>query len=123
MTFDSGTGDSAEQVWSAPRPGVVVEHMDLLRTSGGSSSDSVGPLQVQKALPVGYDWTSAGSLSFAVDGPTSNGAHVDVAAVLRESGEHPAGSYLFGQRGWMDASEVQRENRNSFLTVCTPDPK
>lgn len=123
LTFDSGTQQSTEQVWTAPRPGVRVERLDLLRTGGGSSPDGGGPLQVQTALPAGYDWTKAGSIAVAVDGPKANGAKADVAQVLRESAQHPAGSFLFGQRGWMDASDVQRENRKSFLTVCTPDPE
>jgi len=122
LTFDSGTQESTEQVWTAPRPGVLVERMDLLRTAGRSTPDSGGPLQVQKPLPADYDWTKAGSLTFSVDGPKAYGARVDVAQVLGESAQHPSGSYLFGQRGWMDASDVQRENQKSFLTVCTPDP-
>ncbi|MFI9408134.1 hypothetical protein [Nocardia sp. NPDC052316] len=123
LIFDSGTRESTEQVWTAPRPGVPVERMDLLRTAGGSVPVTGGPFQVQKALPADYDWTKAGSLAFAVDGPEAYGARVDVARVLRESAQHPSGSYLFGERGWMDSSDVQRENRKSFLTVCTPDPK
>ncbi|HET9138871.1 hypothetical protein [Actinophytocola sp.] len=122
LIFDSGTRESTEQVWTAPRPGVLVERMDLLRTTGGSP-DTGGPLQVQKPLPTDYDWTKADSISFSVDGPKAHGARVDVAQVLRESAQHPPGSYLFGQRGWMDAADVQRENQKSFLTVCTPDPK
>jgi len=100
-----------------------VERMDLLRTAGGPSPDTSGGLQVQKPLPANYDSTKAGSITFYVDGPKANGAKVDVAQVLHESAQHPAGSYLFGQRGWMDAADVQRENKKSFLTVCTPDPK
>jgi hypothetical protein len=123
LIFDAGTQESTEQVWTAPPPGVLVERMDLLRTAGGSAPDTGGPLQVQKPLPADYDWTKAGSINFSVDGPKAYGARVDVAQVLRESDQHPSGSYLFGQRGWMDASDVQRENRKSFLTVCTPDPK
>jgi hypothetical protein len=123
LIFDSGTQESAEQAWTAPRPGVPVERMDLLRTAGGSSPDTGEGLQVQKPLPADYDWTKAGWLNFSVDGPKANGARVDVAQVLRESAQHPSGSYLFGQRGWMDASDVQRENQKSFLTVCTPDPE
>ncbi|MFB8281253.1 hypothetical protein [Nocardia colli] len=119
LIFDSGTEKSTEQRWTAPLPGVPVERMDLLPTA--DSSD--GPLQVQKPLPVGYDWTKAGSLNFSVDGPEANGARVDLGQVLRESAQHPSGSYLFGPQGWMDAAKVQQENQKSFLTVCTPDPK
>ncbi|WP_018685473.1 WXG100 family type VII secretion target [Actinokineospora enzanensis] len=122
LIFDSGTAKSAEQEWTAPRPGVTVEHMDLLRTAGGSAPDTGDPLQVRQPLPADYDWTTAASVNFSVDGPVANGARVDVAQVLRESARHPSGSYLFGSRGWLDASDVQRENRRSFLTVCTPDP-
>jgi hypothetical protein len=122
LIFDTGTSQSAEQVWTAPQPGVTVERMDLLATAGGSSPDNGGSLQVQKPLPADYDWTKAGAINFSVDGPKAFGAKVDVAQVLRESAEHPSGSYLFGQRGWMDASDVQRENQKSFLTICTPDP-
>jgi hypothetical protein len=122
LIFDVGTQESTEQVWTAPQPGVLVERMDLLSTAGGSSPDTGGPLEVQKPLPADYDWTKAGWINFSVDGPKAFGARVDVARVLRESAQHPSGSYLFGQRGWMDASDVQRENQNSFLTVCTPDP-
>jgi hypothetical protein len=123
LIFDSGTQESTEQEWTAPRPGVVVEHMDLLRTDGGSTPDTGEPLQVKKPLPEGYDWTKADSINFSVDGPKAHGARVDVDKVLRESAQHPSESYLFGERGWMDASDVQRENKKSFLTVCTPDPK
>jgi hypothetical protein len=122
LIFDTGTRESAEQVWTAPQPGVTVERMDLLPTAEGSAPDTGGALQVQKPLPAEYDWTTAGAINFSVDGPEAFGARVDVARVLRESARHPSGSYLFGQRGWMDASDVQRENRKSFLTVCTPDP-
>lgn len=121
LIFDSGTKESTEQRWTAPPPGVPVERMDLLRTAGGSAA--AGPLQVQKPLPADYDWTKAGSLNFSVDGPEAYGARVDLGQVLRESAQHPSGSYLFGPRGWMDAADVQRENQKSFLTVCTPDPK
>lgn len=123
LIFDSGTRHSAEQRWSAPRPGVLVERMDLVRTAGPAASDTGGPLQVRAPLPAGYDWTTAGSLHFSVDGPPSYGARVDIAQVLRESAQYPSGSYLFGTRGWMDAADVQRENRKSFLTICTPDPE
>ena len=123
LIFDSGTEKSTEQTWSAPRPGVALERMDLLSTAQGSSPDSAEPLQVEKPLPAGYDWTKADSIVFSVDGPRAYGARVDVDQVLAESARHPSGSYLFGQVGWMDASDVQRENRKSFLTVCTPDPE
>lgn len=123
LTFDSGTKASTDQVWTAPRPGVLVERMDLLRTAGGPAPDNGGPLQIRKPLPTDYDWTTADSLAFAVDGPKAYGAKVDVAQVVRESAQHPSGSYLFGRSGWMDASDVERENQKSFLTVCTPDPK
>ncbi|EME52427.1 hypothetical protein H074_33009 [Amycolatopsis decaplanina DSM 44594] len=122
LTFDSGTKESTEQVWTAPRPGVRVEHLDLLKTAGETSPDT-GGLQVRTPLPADYDWTKAGSITFTVDGPKAYGAKADVAQVLRESAGRPAGSYLFGRSGWMDASDVQRENRKSFLTVCTPDPE
>jgi hypothetical protein len=118
LIFDSGTAKSTEQVWSAPRPGVSVERMDLL----GSTPDSADPLQVETPLPADYDWTKAGSIVFYVDGPKANGARVDVDRVLTESARHPSGSYLFGQTGWLDASDVRRENQKSFLTICTPDP-
>jgi hypothetical protein len=118
LIFDSGTSKSAQQMWSAPRPGVDLERMDLL----GSSPDSAEPLQVKKPLPPGYDWTEADSIVFSVDGPQAYGARVDVDRVLTESAQHPSGSYLFGQAGWLDTSDVQRENKKSFLTVCTPDP-
>jgi len=123
LTFDSGTRQSTEQVWTAPQPGVRVERLDLLRTAGGSSPDAGGPFQVETPLPADYDWTKAGSIAVTVDGPKANGAKADVAQVLRESAQHPPGSYLFGRSGWMDAAAVQRENRKSFLTVCTPDPE
>ncbi|MFI9503769.1 hypothetical protein [Nocardia sp. NPDC052566] len=123
LIFDSGTRESTEQRWTAPRPGVLVEHMDLLRTAKESAPDAGGPLQIQKPLPADYDWTTAGSLNFSVDGPKAYGARADVAQILRESAQHPSGSYLFGPRGWMDASDVRRENQKSFLTICTPDPQ
>ncbi|MGH3876848.1 MAG: hypothetical protein ACRDSK_07390 [Actinophytocola sp.] len=124
LIFDSGTAKSTEQVWSAPRPGVSLERMDLLGTAAqGSASDSAEPLQVKKPLPADYDWTKADSIVFYVDGPRANGARGDVDQVLTESARHPSRSYLFGQAGWMDASDVQRENQKSFLTICTPDPE
>lgn len=122
LIFDTGTQGSTEQVWTAPQPGVTVEHMDLLTTTGGSAPDTNAPLQVEKPLPADYDWTQARSINFSVDGPKAFGARVDVAQVLRESAEHPSDSYLFGQRGWLDAADVRRENQKSFLTVCTPEP-
>jgi hypothetical protein len=122
LIFDTGTQQSAEQVWTAPPPGVPVERMDLLASAGGTAPDTGSSLQVQKPLPAGYDWTKAAAINFAVDGPKAFGARADLAQVLRESAEHPSGSYLFGERGWMDASDVQRENQKSFLTICTPDP-
>jgi hypothetical protein len=120
LIFDSGTQQSTEQVWTAPKPGVELERMDLLNTTGAAPD---GPLQVTKPLPADYDWTKADSINFAVDGPKAFGARAEVAKVLNESAEHPPGSYLFGERGWMDAADVQRENTKSFLTVCTPDPQ
>ena len=96
--------------------------MDLLGTAQGSTPDSGEPLQVEKPLPADYDWTEADSIVFYVDGPKANGARVDVDRVLTESAQQPSGSYLFGQTGWMDASDVRRENKKSFLTICTPDP-
>lgn len=122
LIFDTGTQESTKQVWTAPQPGVRVERMDLLTADGGSSPDTGGGLQVRQPLPADYDWTKAGSINFSVDGPKAFGARVDVAQVLHESAQHPSGSYLFGERGWMDESDVQRENQKSFLTVCTPDP-
>ncbi|MBC7300226.1 MAG: hypothetical protein H5T78_04670 [Nocardia sp.] len=123
LIFDSGTAESTDQLWTAPRPGVLVERMNLVRIAGEIPADFDAPLQVRKPLPLDYDWTEADSLSFTVDGPKAYGARVDVAQVLRESAQHPSGSYLFGRRGWMDAADVGRENRKSFLTVCTPDPR
>jgi hypothetical protein len=122
LIFDTGTPESTKQVWTAPQPGVLVERMDLLATAGKSIPDAGGPLQVKQPLPANYDWTKAESINFSVDGPKSFGARVDVAQVLRESPQHPSGSYLFGENGWMDESDVRRENQKSFLTVCTPDP-
>jgi hypothetical protein len=119
LIFDSGTEKSTEQRWSAPRPGVALERMDLL----GTAPDSAEPLEVEKPLPADYDWTKADSIVFSVDGPKAYGARVDVDQVLNESAQHPSGSYLFGQTGWLDASDVQRENKKSFLTICTPDPE
>lgn len=121
LIFDSGTGNRTEQTWSAPRPGVALERMDLLSTTQGSSGAE--PLEVEKPLPADYDWTKADSLVFSVDGPSAYGARVDVDQLLAESARHPSGSYLFGQAGWLDAADVQRENRKSFLTICTPDPE
>jgi len=118
LIFDTGTAQSTKQVWAAPPPGATLEHMDLLSTA----PDTGGPLQVEQPLPADYDWTKATSVNVAVDGPQANGARADIPQVLRESPEHPPGSYLFGRRGWMDASDVQRENGKSFLTMCTPDP-
>lgn len=115
LVFDSGTERSTKQVWTAPKPGVVLERMDLLPAG-------TGPLQVQTTLPADYDWTKAGSIVFYVNGPTSYGATADVAQLLRESAQHPSGQYLFGKSGWLDAAGVRRENTKSFLTVCTPDP-
>ena len=120
LIFDTGTRNSTEQVWATPQPGVTLDRLDLLSTPGGSAPDTGRALQVQKPLPVGYDWTKADSITFYVDGPESFGAGVD--QVLRESARQPSGSYLFGKSGWMDASAVQRENQKSFLTICTPDP-
>jgi hypothetical protein len=121
LTFDSGTRQSTEQTWTAPRPGVRLERADLVKPGGQPAPDAAG-LQVRKPLPPGYDWTTAKSLNFAVDGPTSFGARADVAQVLGESPQHPPESYLFGQRGWLNAADVQRENQKSFLTICTADP-
>jgi hypothetical protein len=81
--------------------------MDLLSTKG-SSPPTDEPLRVQTPLPAGYDWTTAASINFSVDGPTAFGARVDVAPVLSESAQHPPGSYLFGRRGWMDPADVWR---------------
>lgn len=122
VIFDTGTQESAQQEWTAARPGVLLERMDLVATGGASSPDTAGGLEVTAPLPPGYDWTKAGALNLSVDGPSAYGARVDVAQVLRESPQHPPGSYLFGGRGWMDASAVHRENGTSFLTICTPDP-
>lgn len=122
LIFDSGTSMSTEQVWYAPPPGVVLERMDLVGIPGAPSPDGAAPLEVQKRLPEDYDWTKADSIVFSVDGPSAYGARVDVDRLVLESAQHPPESYLFGQRGWMDASDVQRENQKSFLTVCTPDP-
>jgi hypothetical protein len=123
VVFDSGTEQSTRQVWTAPKPGVLLERMDLLTDATASASDTAGALRVQTPLPAGYDWTKAGSLVFYVNGPTSYGATTDVAQLLRESAQHPSGQYLFGKSGWLDASGVQRGNTTSFLTVCTADPK
>jgi hypothetical protein len=117
LIFDTGTKRSAKQVWTAPRPGVSLDRMDLLPPDGAE------PLQVKESLPADYDWTKAESISFSVDGPKAYGARVDVRQVLTESARHSAESYLFGQSGWFDAADVQRENRKSFLTICTPDPE
>lgn len=122
LVFDSGTKQSTQQVWTAPKPGVTVERMDLLAGDGQAAPDTAEPLQVQTPLPAGYDWTKARSIVFYVNGPTSYGATTDVARVLRESAQHPPGEYLFGKSGWLDAADVQRENTKSFLTICTPDP-
>ncbi|WP_232376741.1 hypothetical protein [Amycolatopsis aidingensis] len=123
LIFDSGTAKSAKQEWSAPAPGVPLERLDLLSTAKGSSPDGAGPLRVKERLPADFDWTKADSINFSVNGPTAHGARVDVDRVLTESAAHAPESYLFGQAGWMDPSDVQRENRESFLTVCTPDPE
>jgi hypothetical protein len=119
LIFDTGTEKSAKQQWSAPKPGVSLERMNLLDTS----PDGGGPLQVEKALPADYDWTKATSIVFYVDGPKANGVRVDVDQVLSESAKHPSESYLFGEAGWLDAADVRRGNGKSFLTMCTPDPK
>ncbi|SDS61871.1 hypothetical protein [Actinoplanes derwentensis] len=127
LIFDVGTSGSAKQVWTVPKPGVLLERMDLLTTAGESFPDPYsypeGVLQVEEPMPTDYDWTKAESLNFAVDGPPSFGARIDVPRMLRESPEHPPESYFFGRSGWLTAADVQRENLKSFLTICTPDPK
>jgi hypothetical protein len=122
LIFDSGTKKSTEQKWSAPKPGVSLERMDLA-TAEGAPPEGAGPLQVEERLPTDYDWTKAESIAFSVDGPKAYGARVDLGQVLTESAQHPSESYLFGQSGWLDAADVQRENQKSILTICTPDPK
>jgi hypothetical protein len=122
VLFDTGTQNSTKQVWTAPPPGVTVERMDLLTTAGGTTPDADSPLRIQQPLPADYDWTKAAAMNFSVDGPNALGARVDIAQVLRESPGHPADSYLFGRSGWMNAADGHRENKKSFLTVCTPDP-
>lgn len=122
LNFDVDSPEGADQVWTAPKPGVTLERMDLLTTAGGATLNTSGPLQVEKPLPADYDWTKASAINFSVDGPTAHGARVDVARVLSESAAHASDSYLFGPQGWMNASDVQRENQKSFLTVCTADP-
>lgn len=121
VLFDAGTSKRTEQVWTAPPPGVRLEYMDLL-TTAGASPPADGPLEVEKPLPAGYDWTKAATLHLMVDGPTAFGALVDVARVLRESADHPSDTYLFGEIGWLNAADIQRENQKSLLTICTPDP-
>jgi len=118
LILDSGTAKSTEQEWTAPKPGVVLERTDLLGAAEGGAA-----LQVKTPLPTDYDWTTAGESVFSVDGPKANGSRIDIARVLRESPEHPSDSYLFGELGWMNAADVQRENTKSFLTICTPDPE
>ena len=99
MIFDTGTTDSAEQIWTAPEPGVTVERMDLLTNPAGLSPDTGKPRWVQEPLPAGYDWTRAEALKLSVDDRTALGARVDVGQVLRESAQHLSDSFLFGQRG------------------------
>jgi hypothetical protein len=121
VLFDAGTTKGAEQIWTAPPPGVRLEYMDLL-TTAGETPPTNGPLEVETPLPADYDWTKAATLHLMVYGPTAFGALVDVRRVLRESADHPSDTYLFGHLGWMNAADIQRENQKSLLTICTPDP-
>ncbi|GAA1644997.1 hypothetical protein [Actinoplanes couchii] len=113
LTFDVGTSTSTEQTWTAPKPGVRLDRMNLLPTDPGSD------WQIEDPLPAGYDWTTAQWLNFAVQGPESWGARTEVAKIIGESPEHPPESYLFGANGWMNAAEVQQENGKSFMTICS----
>jgi len=122
LTFDVGTHESTDVEWGAPRPGVLFERMDLLKITGEPVTEPRVDLHLEQPPPTGYDWTKAEALNFAVDGPSAWGSRVDVARVLRESPQHPAGSYLFGAIGWKDPADVGRENGRSFITICTPDP-
>lgn len=122
LIFDVGSKESTTQVWTTPKPGVLLERMDLLPSTERTTPDTPGVLHVKEPLPAGYDWTRAEWLNFAVNGPSSFGAVVDVPQLLNESPDHPPESYLFGESGWLTPSDIQRENQKSLLTICTPDP-
>jgi hypothetical protein len=121
--FDTDGQKSVRLEWRAPKPGVVLERMDLLKTAAEPASDTDAGLQLENPPPAGFDWTKANTLTLGLNGPTTSwGSVVDVVRLLRESPQHPAGSYLFGAIGWKDITDVQRENGRSFITICTPDP-
>lgn len=116
VTYDAGTEDRARLVLEAPGPGVTVEHLDPADPDPGFT--------VVEALPEGFDWAEAETVSLLLDGGEARWSSVvDVAEVVDGSPDHPRGSYLFDDVGWLDEEGVADGNGSTFLTVCTPDPE
>lgn len=102
-----------------------------LSPSGAASADVSrftlrGPypgFQVTEGLPEGFDWSSAESVSINIDTETGDyGTTSQLASVVSQSADQPAGVYYFDDVGWLDEAGVAERNGRDFLAGCTPDP-
>ncbi|MCG7610125.1 MULTISPECIES: hypothetical protein [Mycobacterium] len=125
VTFDQEQTDRAElklaapgpaaQPGAAPVPGVEVEHL----TIGGPYSG----FEVRSALPDGFDWRTAETVSLFTRGaPITWGADSELAEAEEHSGEHPNDTYWFQGIGWLNPAEVAEQAGRTFISVCSPDP-
>ena len=47
---------------------------------------------------------------------------MNIAEVVKGSGEHPDDTYWFQDVGWLNPAEVAEKDGKTFLATCTPDP-
>ena len=81
-------------------------------------------MRVETALPQGFDWRSAETLTLTPDaGKGIFGANANLPEVISGSPDHPDDTYYFQDVGWLDAAGVADRNLTSFLATCTPDPR
>ncbi|MGH9381032.1 MAG: hypothetical protein ACRD2Z_10535 [Thermoanaerobaculia bacterium] len=115
IVFDSGTAERVRRDLAAIEPGITLE---TFRPAG----DNAG-MVVERELPDGFDWRQAETVTFLVEG--SDGywsAEAKIDEVVDGSDDHPEGTYLFQEVGWLDTTAVAEKNGETFLTVCTTAP-
>ncbi|MET0450590.1 MAG: hypothetical protein ABW137_02015 [Mycobacterium sp.] len=123
IAFESSDGKRAEMQLGTPTyegkltPGVQVDHLVIGDPNPG--------FDVLEALPQGFDWLGAQTLTFDLGGPDLSPGRVtqiDLAEVKSGSAQHPADTYWFSGIGWLDPEQLAAQDGKTLLAYCTPDP-
>lgn len=115
LAFTSGPEVVATRMFVADGSPVDIDRLTVGRPPTG--------MQVQQALPAGFDWRTMESLTLRIHRPElSRAATVSLRDVIDGSAGHPTDTYYFEGVGWLNPQAVADQDGRTFLGPCTADP-